>query len=113
MLTKEECIDIVEYLDFFYGDNLISTAKLRKEKSKELQKIDLDNFKSKLDKLLELINEHFELQLISSECDLIISGLKSLEEELGMDVMLLIDKLRKIQSTLPRGEGVVECVEID
>ena len=60
MLTKEEYIDIIEYLDFFYGDNLISTAKLRKEKSKELQKIDLDNFKSKLDKLLELINEHFD-----------------------------------------------------
>ena len=60
MLTKEEYIDIIEFLDFFYGDNLINTVELRKEKSKELQKEDLENFKHKLDELLQLINEHFD-----------------------------------------------------
>lgn len=64
-------------------------------------------------KLEQLINEHFELQLTSSECDLIISSLNSLEEELGMDVTLLINKVRKLQSKLPKQEGVVECVEFD
>ena len=59
MLTKEEYIDIIDFLDFFYGDNLIATAELRKEKSKELQKEDVVNFKSKLDKLQQLIEEHF------------------------------------------------------
>ena len=60
MLTKEEYVDIIEFLDFFYGDNLINTVELRKEKSKELQKEDLENFKHKLDELLQLINEHFD-----------------------------------------------------
>lgn len=59
MLTKEEYIDIIDFLDFFYSDNLIATAELRKEKSKELQKEDVMNFKSKLDKLKQLIEEHF------------------------------------------------------
>jgi len=61
-LTKEEYIGIIEFLDFFYGDNLIATAELRKEKPKEVQEEDLINFKSKLDKLKELINEHFKVE---------------------------------------------------
>lgn len=61
MLSKEEYIDIIETLDFFYGDNLIPTAELRKEKSKELQEKDLENFKQKINCLKQLINEHFEL----------------------------------------------------
>lgn len=113
MLTKEEYIDIIDFLDFFYSDNLIATAELRKEKSKELQKEDVMNFKSKLDKLKQLIEEHFGLQLTRSECDLIEVALKPSEEELGMDITLLIDKLRRIQNTLPKEEGVVTCVEID
>lgn len=60
MLTKEEYIDIIDFLDFFYGDNLVAIAELRKEKSKELQKEDVMNFKSKLDKLKQLIEEHFD-----------------------------------------------------
>lgn len=59
MLTKEEYIDIIDFLDFFYSDNLIATAELRKRKSKEFQKEDVVNFKSKLDKLQQLIEEHF------------------------------------------------------
>lgn len=60
MLTKEEYIDIIENLDFFYGDNLIPTAELRKEKSKEIQEKDLENFKQKINCLKQLINEHFD-----------------------------------------------------
>lgn len=62
MLSKEEYIDIIETLDFFYGDNLIPTAELRKKKSKELQEKDLENFKQKINCLKQLINEHFELK---------------------------------------------------
>ena len=98
MLTKEECNKAQGILCIFVNHE---------------EYFDADELSMCLSIFAELIYEHFELQLTSSECDLIILGLKSLEEELGMDVMLLIDKLRKIQSTLPRGEGVVECVEID
>lgn len=102
MLTKKECLDALEMIVFVEGYYNL-----------EHMLVDDKCCSLKYRMMYDLINEHFELQLTSSECDLIISGLKSLEEELGMDVMLLIDKLRKIQSTLPRGEGVVECVEID
>ena len=60
MLSKEEYIDIIENLDFFYGDNLIPTAELRKKKSKEIQEKDLENFKQKINCLKQLINEHFD-----------------------------------------------------
>ena len=63
MLTEEEYIDIIDLLDFFYGDNLIATAELRKEKSKELQEEDLNNFKKKIDCLSQLIQEHFNNSL--------------------------------------------------
>lgn len=59
-LTKEEYIDIIENLDFFYGDNLITTAELRKIKHRETQKKDLENFKKKINCLKQLINEHFD-----------------------------------------------------
>ena len=62
MLTKEEYMDIIENLDFFYGDNLIPTAELRKKKSKEIQEKDLENFKQKINCLKQLINEHFEIE---------------------------------------------------
>lgn len=61
MLTKEEYIDIIENLDFFYGDNLITTAELRKIKHRETQEKDLENFKKKINCLKQLINEHFEV----------------------------------------------------
>lgn len=60
-LTKEEYIDIIENLDFFYGDNLITTAELRKIKHRETQEKDLENFKKKINCLKQLINERFEL----------------------------------------------------
>lgn len=60
MLTKEEYIDIIENLDFFYGDNLITTAELRKKKHRETQEKDLENFKKKINCLKQLINEHFD-----------------------------------------------------
>ena len=100
MLTNIECSSALANLYF------IALLNCQNEKLKvKLQK--------EFNVLVDLINEHFELQLTSSECDLIISSLKSLEDELGMDITLLIDKLRKIQSTLPKQEGVVECVEFD
>lgn len=67
MLSKEEYIDIIENLDFFYGDNLITTAELRKKKSKEIQEKDLENFKQKINCLKQLINEHFDNLLLELE----------------------------------------------
>lgn len=40
-------------------------------------------------------SKRFDLQLTSSECDLLIWYLKPLEEELGMDITLLINKIKK------------------
>ena len=91
MLTKENCESALEEYDFRSERPLPHEYSL----------------------LRRLINEHFELQLTVSECDLIISSLNPLEEELGMDVTLLINKVRKLQSKLPKQEGVVECVEFD
>ena len=47
--------------------------------------------------LQELINEHFDNQFLDGEIDLMISLLKTVEDELGMDITLLIDKLMRIQ----------------
>ena len=70
MLSKEEYMDIIENLDFFYGDNLIPTAELRKKKSKEIQEKDLENFKQKINCLKQLIEEHFELVELLKKHDL-------------------------------------------
>lgn len=58
-------------------------------------------------------NQAFELQLTRDECELIVDALKPWEEELGWDVTLLIEKIEEHKSLLPRGEGVVDCVEFD
>ena len=52
-------------------------------------------------------------KLTSSECDLIISCLEPLEEELGMDINLLIDKIQKHKDIAPKPKGVVEYVSFD
>ena len=49
-----------------------------------------------------------DLKLSRSECDLIIWCLKPLEEELGMDITLLIDKVERYKNIVPKQEGVVE-----
>ena len=101
MLTKKECLEALGALEMEIM-NASSLPYTYKERVLSVSGV-----------LFKLIKEHFELQLTSNECNLIISSLKPLEEELGMDVTLLIDKLRKIKSTVPRQEGVVECVEFD
>lgn len=52
-------------------------------------------------------------KLTSSECDLIISCLEPLEEELGMDITLLIDKIERYKNIVHKQEGEVECVEME
>lgn len=79
-LTKEEYIDIIENLDFFYGDNLIPTAELRKKKSKEIQEKDLENFKQKINCLKQLINERFELVELLKKHDLENLSIKELDK---------------------------------
>ena len=61
--------------------------------------------------LEQLIKEHFDNQFLDGEIELMISLLKTVEDELGMDITLLIDKLMRIQNTLPRDESVVESIE--
>lgn len=78
-LTKEKYIDIIENLDFFYGDNLIATAELRNEKSKELQEKDLESYKQKLNCLKQLIKEHFELVELLKKHDLENLSIKELD----------------------------------
>jgi hypothetical protein len=51
------------------------------------------------------------LNLTYGEIDLMISLLKTVEDELGMDITLLIDKLMRIQKTLPKDESVIESIE--
>ena len=105
MLTKKKCKEALEVSRFL-------EVVIRGEKGNFEYYSD---FKDTVTFVLleQLINEHFDLQLTSIECDLIILSLNPLEEELGMDVTLLINKVRKLQSKLPKQEGVVECVEID
>lgn len=61
----------------------------------------------------EWLDDYDNLQLTRDECELIIDALKPFEEELGWDVTLLMEKIEEYKSLLPKGEGVVECVEID
>lgn len=95
MLTKEECLKAVELIKESYGEG---------------------EFQYNYDEIYlleQLINEHFELQLTANECDLIILGLMKLENELGWDVTLLINKVLKHKYISPTAKGVVDCVEIE
>lgn len=73
MLTKKEYLDILDFMNFFYGINLIATAGLRAEKSKELQKEDEKNFFNKICQLSELVEAYFDNQPLKFEelCNLI------------------------------------------
>ena len=64
-------------------------------------------------KLVTFIDDTFDFQLTSSECDLIISALDPLEVELGMDVTFLISKIYTHKNNAPKEENVVECVAFD
>lgn len=64
-------------------------------------------------RLESLIDQRFNTQLTRNECDFIIDCLKPLEEECGMDITLLIDKINKHKYMASRQEGVVECVEFE
>ena len=61
--------------------------------------------------LEQLIKEHFDNQFLDGEIELMINLLKTVEDELGMDITLLIDKLMRIQNTLLKDESVVESIE--
>lgn len=64
-----------------------------------------------LNVLEQLIKEHFDNQFLDGEIDLMISLLKTVEDELGMDITLLIDKLMRIQNILLKDKSVVESIE--
>ena len=89
-LTKEECV--------FALAGLYSAA-------------DGEHDEENKDILQELINEHFNNKFLDGEIELMIGLLKIFEDELGMDITLLIDKLIRIQNTVPRDESVVESIE--
>lgn len=72
-----------------------------------------ESFFDALEQLEQLIKEHFEFQLTSQEIDLIRYALRPLEDELGMDVTLLMDKLWRMVDILPKEKELVECVEYD
>ena len=59
----------------------------------------------------ELIDKYFSLQLTRSECDFIISCLEPMEKELGIDITLLINKLKGQREEMPKEKGVVENIE--
>ena len=108
-LTKEECIDIIEFIDFFYTDNLIATAELRKEKPKEVQEEDARNLKSKLSVLQQLIEEHFESSL-TREKNLVsnlVSEIDKLEKALDKSCEHLSNTDRRITC----GEYVETCMD--
>lgn len=102
MLNKEKCLEAIKLLeesDTEYECYWDTIGHFRNPRA--IETID------------QLINEHFELQLTRSECDLIEFALKPLEEELGMDITLLIDKIQKHKCIAPKEEGVVESVEFE
>lgn len=63
------------------------------------------------DVLQELINEYFDNQFLDGEIELMIGLLKIFEDELGMDITLLIDKLMRIQNTVLKDKSVIESIE--
>ena len=57
MTSKEELLDIIDFIDFFYTDNLITTAERRKEKNKETQKQEKEALINKLNKLRDYVEK--------------------------------------------------------
>ena len=62
MLSKQEYLDIINFIQFFYVQNFEATAQVRSLKTERLQKEDENNLSNKLALLSEVINEHFELK---------------------------------------------------
>lgn len=62
MLTKEEYLDIIEFIQFFYVQNFEATAQVRSLKTERLQKEDENNLLDKLSLLSEIIDKYFELE---------------------------------------------------
>lgn len=49
-------------------------------------------------------------KLTWEELDFLIDTIKPLEDELGMDITLLIDKLEEMQEATPHQNSVVDCI---
>ena len=62
MLSKQEYLDIIDFIQFFYAQNFEATAHVRSLKTERLQKEDENNLSNKLALLSEVINEHFKLK---------------------------------------------------
>lgn len=62
MLSKQEYLDIIDFIQFFYVQNFKATAQVRSLKTERLQKEDENNLSNKLALLSEVINEHFKLK---------------------------------------------------
>ena len=99
-MTKKECLEALNEIECCYWEE---------DKSIGARHI----FANSKDIIRDLINEHFDNQFLDAEVEILISLLRPIEEELGMDITLLIDKLRRIQNTLPKEKGVVEIVEFE
>ena len=69
------------------------------------------NDEENLNILEQLIKEHFDNQFLDGEIELMIGLLKTVEDELGMDITLLIDKLMRIQNTGLKDKSVIESIE--
>lgn len=100
MLTKEGCQKVLDKRKEAY-ENVFKVSVIERN----------DEFYEDIDIIQQLIHEHFDNQFLDAEVELLISLLRRVEDELGMDITLLIDKLKRIQSTLPKEKGVVTCVE--
>ncbi len=99
MLTKEKCLEALSSLEMEIM-HASSLSYRYKERVLSVSNV-----------LFQLINEHFDNQFLNGEIDLMISLLKTVEDELGMDITLLIDKLMRIQKALPKDKSVVESIE--
>ena len=99
-LTKEELLRNLKNVQEQYKDRIYKT-------------FELNVYAMVSDVIDYLENEQFDNQFLDGEIELMISLLKRVEDEKRTDITLLIDKLIRIQSTLPKEEGVVTCVEFE
>lgn len=119
-LTKDELLRNLKNVQEKYKDKIYKTFELNiyamvsdvidylENEHFESSELELNSEKTRSNPPLELEN-----QFLDGEIELMISLLKRVEGELGMDITLLIDKLIRIQNTLPKDEGVVTCVEFE
>ena len=100
-LTKEECLGALCVFKYYAIGNHCENENVKSTIEHSYNKIE------------QLIEEYFDNQFLDGEIELMISLLRQVEDELGMDITLLIDKLMRIQNTLPEPKGVVTCVEFE